>query len=50
MCNNSFIIDLHRISGGKKIDEEGKEMEKERKNAVTREPVTASKNLALKSR
>ena len=27
----SFIIHLHRISGGKKYDEEGKEMEKERK-------------------
>ena len=30
-CNNSFIIHLHRISGGKKYDEEVKEMEKERK-------------------
>ena len=31
VCNNSFIMHLHRISGGKKYDEEGKEMEKERK-------------------
>ena len=28
MCNNSFIIHLHRINGEK---EEGKEMKKERK-------------------
>ena len=28
VCNNSFIIHLHKISGGKKI---WKEMEKERK-------------------
>ena len=28
MCNNSFIIHLHRISGEKKL---GKEMKKERK-------------------
>ena len=26
MCNNSFIIRLHRISGEKNYDEEGKEM------------------------
>ena len=32
VCNNSFIIiHLHRISGGKNYDEEGKEMKKERK-------------------
>ena len=31
VCNNSFIIHLHRISGGKEYDEEGKEMEKEEK-------------------
>ena len=31
VCNNSFIIHLHRISGGKKNNEEEKEMEKERK-------------------
>ena len=31
VCNNSFIICLNRISGGKNYDEEGKEMEEERK-------------------
>ena len=31
MERGSFIIHLHRISGGKKYDEEGKEMEKEKK-------------------
>ena len=31
VCNNSFIIHLHRISGEKKYDEEGKEMKNERK-------------------
>ena len=31
VCNNSFIIHLHRISGEKNYDEEGKEMKKERK-------------------
>ena len=31
MERGSFIIHLHRISGGKKYNEEGKEMEKERK-------------------
>ena len=31
MCNNSFIIHLHRISGEKNYDEEGKEMKKGRK-------------------
>ena len=30
VCNNSFIIHLHRISGEKNYDEEGKEMKKER--------------------
>ena len=31
VCNNRFIIHLHRIREEKKYDEEGKEMEKERK-------------------
>ena len=31
MCNNNFIIYLHRISGEKNYDEEGKEMKKGKK-------------------
>ena len=34
-CNIRFIIHLHRISGEKNYDEEGKEMKKERKRRVT---------------
>ena len=31
VCNNSFMIHLHRISGEKNYDEEGKEMKKGKK-------------------
>ena len=34
MCNNSFIIHLHRISGGKKIRERNEEGKKTKKNSV----------------
>ena len=34
MCNNSFIIHLHRISGEKNYDKEGKETKQSKKSAA----------------